>query len=382
MEFAPRTEKPGRPIVRQRKDLVCWRSGYYKSIAFTPGPYSLASLWRCEPTEAWFDITLLLVGGCLSLSTSWLLASRLERIGERLGLSEAFLGLLAALAADSPEITSAVTALVRHQHAVGVGVVIGSNVFNLAALLGLGAVTAGRIHFHRSVVALSGAVALWISLLSLGVIQGSVAPPIDFTLMLGVFVPYIVLLSAHRSLLSRLPVPARWRQALGRAISEEEQELAEAIQPQPGHLTDLVIAFASIVIILGASVAMEWAGTALGNHFAIPEIIIGGLVLAVVTSLPNALVAIFLASRGRGAATLSIALNSNSINVIAGLLIPSLVVGASGASDISVVIGVSYVGLTAVTLLFAFIDRGLRRSSGFVIIGAYALFVAILLVIS
>jgi hypothetical protein len=34
-------------------------------------------------------------------------------------------------------------------------------VFNLAALLGLGAVVAGRISLHRNVVVLGGAVAIW-----------------------------------------------------------------------------------------------------------------------------------------------------------------------------------------------------------------------------
>ena len=77
------------------------------------------------------------LGACVSLSTSWILASRLERVGERLGLSEALLGMVAALAADAPEITASVTALVHHQSSVGAGVVLGSNVFNLAALLGL-----------------------------------------------------------------------------------------------------------------------------------------------------------------------------------------------------------------------------------------------------
>jgi Ca2+/Na+ antiporter len=36
-----------------------------------------------------------------SLAASWLLVSRLERLGERAGFSEAWLGLVAALAADA-----------------------------------------------------------------------------------------------------------------------------------------------------------------------------------------------------------------------------------------------------------------------------------------
>ena len=48
-------------------------------------------------------------GVAVSLAASWLLVSRLERLGERAGFGEAWLGLVAALAADAPEITAAVT---------------------------------------------------------------------------------------------------------------------------------------------------------------------------------------------------------------------------------------------------------------------------------
>ena len=106
---------------------------------------------------------LFAAGAAVSLAASWLLVARLERLGERAGFSEAWLGLIAALAADAPEITSAVTALARGQAAVGAGVIIGSNVFNLAALLGLAAVVAGRIAFHRRVVLLSGVPAVWVA---------------------------------------------------------------------------------------------------------------------------------------------------------------------------------------------------------------------------
>jgi Ca2+/Na+ antiporter len=45
------------------------------------------------------------VAVAVSLTGSWMLVSRLERLGERAGLTEAWLGLVAALAADAPEIT-------------------------------------------------------------------------------------------------------------------------------------------------------------------------------------------------------------------------------------------------------------------------------------
>ena len=125
-------------------------------------------------------------GAAVSLATSWLLVTRLERIGERIGLSEALLGMVAALAADAPEISAAVTALGSHQQRVGAGVVLGSNVFNLAALLGLGAVVAGRIGLHRKVVALGGAVALWVALVCAAVLSGVLSATAGLPLALAV----------------------------------------------------------------------------------------------------------------------------------------------------------------------------------------------------
>ena len=72
---------------------------------------------------------------------------------------------------------------------------------------------------------------------------------------------------------------------------------------------------------------MEVAATAVGRRYAVADIVTGGLVLAVVTSLPNAVSAVYLARRGRGAAVLSTALNSNAINVVGGLLIPASLAG-------------------------------------------------------
>ena len=109
-----------------------------------------------------------------ALLTSWVLVSRLERVGERFGLSEALLGLVAALAADAPEITASVTALLHHQRTIGAGVVIGSNVFNLAALLGLGAVVAGGIALHRKVLVLGGTVAIFMAMVCVLTVSGVV----------------------------------------------------------------------------------------------------------------------------------------------------------------------------------------------------------------
>jgi cation:H+ antiporter len=326
-------------------------------------------------------------GAVISLGTSWVLVTRLERLGERIGFSEALLGLLAALAADAPEITSAVTALVHHERALGSGVVIGSNVFNLAALLGVGAVAAGRIGLHRRVVLLGGAVASWMAIVCVVAVVGLVGPGTGLALALVVFVPYVVLLATSHMTASpprhaRLPLPRRWGGWLTSAVAEEEEELAEAFRPRRGTRRDAAVAVVALGAIIGSSIVMERAASSVGRRFEVAGIVVGSLVLAAVTSLPNAVAGVYLAARGRGAALLSTTLSSNSFNVLLGLLLPATVVGlARPSAPESLIVG-WYGALTVVVLACAYAGRGLRRRQGWLIVGAYVGFVVSLLAVS
>ena len=318
----------------------------------------------------------------VSLATSWLLVSRLERVGARLGLSEALLGIVAALAADAPEITSSVTALLGHQAKIGAGVVIGSNVFNLAALLGLAAVTGGEIRLHRRVILLEGTVATLIAAICLGVVVGGPAPEIGLLAAIVVLVPYLVVSGLHPGRLRELGLPRAWADWLSEAVAEEEQELEPAIHPPRATGSDVIVALIATAVVVGASTAMELTASKLGARHHVPELVTGGLILAGVTSLPNAVAALYLAARGRGAATLSIALNSNALNVVAGLLLPGVIVGLGAPSGDGTLIAAWYLGLTVVTLVCAYHGRGLRRGHGALIIAGYAGFVAAVLISS
>ena len=317
----------------------------------------------------------------VSLAASWLLVSRLERLGERAGFSEAWLGLVAALAADAPEITSAVTALARGQASVGAGVIIGSNVFNLAALLGLAAVVAGWIGFHRRVVVLSGVPAVWVAAVCLLTVAAVIAPAAGLALAAVVLVPYVAVLGMRRARMESLRLPARWRRWLVAAVHEEEAELAEAIRPRPGTWRDAIAAVGGAdrggrgEHSHGGQRPPPWAA---GTRS--PDIVTGGLVLAVVTSLPNAVSAVYLARRGRGAAVLSTALNSNAINVVAGLLIPASLAGIGPRSGQGTLVAAWYAGLTVLALALAYRGRGLGRASGTAIIAGYLAFVTALVI--
>jgi len=328
----------------------------------------------------WF--VAFVVGALVSLATSWVLVTRLEMIGERFGFSEALLGVVAALAADAPEITSAVSAIGQHQRAIGAGVVIGSNVFNLAALLGLGALVAGFIALHRRVVVFGGVVAMVIAiccaLSSFGVLNAGASLVVCALLLALLFVG----LGIRREVLLRIRFSSRVTRWISAAIDEEEMELLGAIRPTRAGRRDMAVVPAALIIVVIASIAMERGAAHLGHHFHVADAVIGALVLAAVTSLPNVVAAVYLAAKGRGAAALSTALNSNNLNVVAGLLIPGSIIGLGRPNFAGELTALSYVVLTFVVLVIAYACKGLNRRAGLALIAGYLAFVAWLLVVS
>lgn len=326
-----------------------------------------------------FLIGAFIAAGSVSLATSWVLVSRIERVGARLGLSEALLGLAAALAADTPEITAAVAAISGREARIGAGIVLGSNVFNLATLLGFASLVAGRIRLHRRVIVLEAAVAVPVAAAALAAVAGGIPAWAGLAAVLVVLAPYAVLLGLRRNRLRRLRLPAAWVRWLTAAVREEELELEPALHPARGRGRDAAVAAVSVLVVVGASVAMERTAVKLGSRHGIPEVVVGGLILAGVTSVPNAVAAVYLALRGRGAATLSTAMNSNALNVTVGLMVPGTAVGLAASSGAATLVAGWYVGLTVLTLGAAYLACGLRRAHGVLILGAYASFIAVLL---
>ena len=76
------------------------------------------------------------------------------------------------------------------------------------------------------------------------------------------------------------------------------------------------------------------------------------------------------------------ALNSNNINVLIGLLVPGVFLGLSMPSASGSLTAGSYACLTVVTLLLAYLGRGIRRWAGWVIMAGYSFFVLLLLMVS
>lgn len=319
------------------------------------------------------------VAAAVSLVASGIAVARLEAVAGRLGLTEAALGLLVALAGDAPEITAAITAMTRGQADIGAGVVLGSNVFNLAALLGMGALVAGRISLHRRVVILEGVAAAWVAGVCVVVLATPLGPAPGLGLVAVGVGPYLAVSVLPEATLGRLGVPAAVCAWCRRAVSEEAMELAPALEHPPYRPRDLPVALVALGAVVAASSVMERTAQSLGAHWHLSGLVVGGVVLAAITSLPNAVGALYLARRGRGAAVLSEALNSNMLNVVAGLFLPGVIVGLGRPGGDGVLVASWYAALTVSSVALAWAGRGLRRPAGMLVVAGYLGFLAVAL---
>jgi cation:H+ antiporter len=275
-----------------------------------------------------------------------------------------------ALGADAPEIASAVAAIVAGHEDTGVGVVVGSNVFNIAGLLGVSALIAGPVRIHAHGLALTGGVAVAVAVIG-GLVAVDVLPgAVGLVLALLALAPYVTISALHARARARLP---RFLQA---AVSEEQQDARRDEFASPATALDALAVVPALAAVVGGAYGMVAAAQSLGDRWNVSDLVIGALVLAALTSIPNLIAAVRLARHGRGAACVSESLNSNNANILVGLCVPALILGLGSASGIEVFAACWMVGMTAVVVALGFGD-GLTRREGVAIIALYVAFVVV-----
>jgi Ca2+/Na+ antiporter len=105
-------------------------------------------------------------------------------------------------------------------------------------------------------------------------------------------------------------------------------------------------------------------------------VVVGTIILAALTSLPNLYVPLHFARHDRGTALFSSAMNSNTINLVGGLIVPALFVGL-GAARGALAYFLWLFGLTLLAVLAPLPRSRLSRTAGGLIIAIYLGFVAL-----
>jgi cation:H+ antiporter len=321
-------------------------------------------------------IPVFLVSVGVMLAAASAFAGRLDHAGVRLGLPEALLGLLTALAADAPEISSAISALVQHEHAVAVGVVVGSNAFNLAAMLGVSAFVAARVRARHETLELEAFVGLWLLAVMLAVVAGWLEATAGAVLVAAVAVPYVALLAAGPRLVRKLPLGVAESRFVRRSFGEEHRR-ERSLDSRREVLALLAVLLLALGLIVAGSIGAVRAATDLAHAWSVPDTLVGVVVLAILTSLPNAWTGVRFGLQQRGSALMSETLNSNSINLVAGLAVPAALGSFAAFSKLAVFDLAWLFAMTVLALVLFGRRGGAGRSAGAFLIALYAVFLAV-----
>ena len=279
----------------------------------------------------------------------------------RFGVSPLVVGLtVVAIGTSSPELVVTVGAALEGEGGVALGNVVGSNVANLALIVGLAAalkpaVVDRKLLTHDTPVMLVGMVLLLVAL-----IDGTLARWEGAVLTLGA-VAYTV--DSIRS--------SRRETREAREVDlppEVEAALAESRSAIGKHV--LFVLGGIALLVYGADLLVTGA-IATATLLGVSEAVIGLTLVALGTSLPELATTVVASMRGQGEIALGNAIGSNIFNVFgvigpAALLVP-FARGDVGNGALAIMIGV---GLLTYGLLF--VGERTARWKGGVLLASYA----------
>jgi cation:H+ antiporter len=248
--------------------------------------------------------------------------------------------------------------------------VVGSNVFNIAGLLGVSALIAGPVRIHAHGLALTGGVAIAVAVIG-GLVAVDVLPgAVGLVLALLALAPYVTISALHGGARARLPG------FLQAAVAEEQQDARRDEFASPATAVDALAVVPALAAVVGGAYGMVAAAQSLADRWSVSDVVVGALVLAALTSIPNLIAAVRLARHGRGAACVSESLNSNNANILVGLCIPALFLSLGSVSGVELFAACWMIGMTIVVVALGF-GGGLTRREGAVIVALYIAFAVV-----
>jgi cation:H+ antiporter len=309
-------------------------------------------IWFTPLASASLSAPLLLVAFATALlvalaASAWFTRT-LEILCDRLGLSIGLLSLLSALGANIPNYAASLVAFAEGQAGVGISIIIGSNIWNLGIILGISTFAPSTGHGlplrkEGRDIRLVALYTIGIALLTLLVLTLFEAGPpggdghLTFAETLAIAITNLLIIGLFGVLVSH--ALRRFPHA-SEEISDEEAAndaekalaLSEApAAPVPSNTIALgetprsvVTAIFALLIALGGVIVMVQAGQAFALDVHLSPVLLGLVVLAAATSLPNTVVAVSMARSNRVAACVEEVLTSNNINVVLGSTLPLL----------------------------------------------------------
>ena len=302
-------------------------------------------------------ITLYIIGGLVLLyfGADWLVKGAMT-LALNLGLSPLIVGLtVVALGTSVPEALVSVQAAIGHQGGIAIGNVVGSNILNIAMILGLSAlITPLKVDSHlvkADVPLLTGATFMLVVLL-----EDFHISRMEGTFLLLCIVGYIVgnIMTVKKT------------------TPEEDKIEGMEIPEDPGNnfWRDIALLIVGIITLGFGSNFLVTGAVDLARLWGLSEALIGLTIVSIGTGTPELATALMAAYRKSADLAIGNAVGSNLFNImfvlgLAGLVAPLDAIGIN-SSDLYVMLAVTILLLPTV-----WTGRILDRKEGFLFLAIY-----------
>ena len=305
-------------------------------------------------------IQLLILAGSLAVlaSASHFTIKAIEKLIELTGLSEVSVGfLILAVMTSTPEIVVAFFSVLQGTPGISVGDIIGSNVFNIGAVLGI----LGMLGYLKTcctdlLVELTDILFIT-SLIPLVLVIFEVVSPIVGIILLGTFV-------ASTYFMTRKKMP----------VVEADKPSKAPNEGIKMAIAKLLLGFVGVVV---ASRLVVESGLNIAIAFGVPPILIGAKVVSIGTSLPELTLDLAAVRRGRVHLAIGDIIGSNLTNLT--LVLGLVLLTSPFAVDMVIFTEILPFMLITTIVFWRFLTKGgVSQIGGVVLIMTYILFQAII----
>jgi cation:H+ antiporter len=280
----------------------------------------------------------------------------------RAGLSRLMVGLtIVAFGTSSPELVVSVKATLSQQGDIAVGNVVGSNIFNIAVILGITALLC-PIPVHRQIIRIDAPIALALTGLLIVLLLNDSLGRLEGLLLFTGIVAYTVM---------NVLVARREAGAGGNGNDTSAPDVS-----RHWSIDTLFILGGLGILILGSRLLVDHS-VLLARGFGISEAVIGLTIVAAGTSMPELATSVVAAARKQPDIAIGNVVGSNVFNILGILGVASIVspLHAPGISWMDYAVMMTF---TVLLLPLLYTGRILHRLEGLALLALYGGYLFIL----
>ncbi len=279
-------------------------------------------------------------------------------IALRLGVSSLLVGLtIVAFGTSAPELCVSVLAGLKQKGAVATGNVIGSNIFNIAVILGISALLR-PVRIHQNLVRRDIPIMFGVALIAVLLVYFGWLGRISGIALCTALIIYVI-------------ICIRWAR---RESPRNQDAFRAALEPSLRGWSIDAIRIGGGLLLLGFGSQWFVSGSvSLARSLGVSEAVIGLTLVAAGTSLPELATSLVAAWKHQPDIAVGNVVGSNIFNVL-GVLGAASLVSPLNASAITIPDLITLVVISLVLLPFAFTGFVLSRREGGVLIGMYLVY--------